>query len=178
MTDPVHFLAFGFGTGLAPFADRFPDRFFDVGIAEQHAVTFAAGMASQGMRPFVAIYSTFLQRAYDQIIHDVCLQNLPVRFMIDRGGLVGDDGPTHHGAFDLTFLRTVPNLVVMTPKVENELASMVRTASPPSSPPSPSPTRSSNGCGWDFMSWFVRVLSVKIWQKSPKSKTAASICVG
>jgi 1-deoxy-D-xylulose-5-phosphate synthase len=116
------------GTGLAHFARRFPDRFFDVGIAEQHAVTFAAGLAAQGMKPVVAIYSTFLQRAYDQIIHDVCLQNLPVRFMIDRGGLVGDDGPTHHGVFDLTFLRTVPNMILMAPGDENELASMVRTA--------------------------------------------------
>ncbi len=116
------------GTGLSYFARRFPDRFFDVGIAEQHAVTFAAGLAAAGMKPVVAIYSTFLQRAYDQIVHDVCLQRLPVRFMIDRGGLVGDDGPTHHGAFDLSFLRAVPNLVLMAPKDENELAAMVRTA--------------------------------------------------
>ena len=116
------------GTGLSHFARLFPDRFFDVGIAEQHAVTFAAGLAAAGMRPVVAIYSTFLQRAYDQIVHDVCLQRLPVRFMVDRGGLVGDDGPTHHGAFDLSFLRAVPNLVVMAPKDENELAAMVRTA--------------------------------------------------
>jgi len=116
------------GTGLSHFAKRFPDRFFDVGIAEQHAVTFAAGLAAAGMKPVVAVYSTFLQRAYDQIVHDVCLQRLPVRFLIDRGGLVGDDGPTHHGAFDLSFLRAVPNLVVMAPKDENELAAMVRTA--------------------------------------------------
>ncbi len=116
------------GTGLSHLAKRCPARFFDVGIAEQHAVTFAAGMAAGGMKPFVAIYSTFLQRAYDQIIHDVCLQKLPVRFMVDRGGIVGDDGPTHHGVFDLSFLRTVPNLVVASPKDENELASMVRTA--------------------------------------------------
>ena len=116
------------GTGLSHFARRFPERFFDVGIAEQHAVTFAAGLAAAGMKPVVAVYSTFLQRAYDQIIHDVCLQRLPVRFMIDRGGLVGDDGPTHHGAFDLSFLRAIPNLVVMAPKDENELAAMVRTA--------------------------------------------------
>ncbi|MBN2564287.1 MAG: 1-deoxy-D-xylulose-5-phosphate synthase [Candidatus Eisenbacteria bacterium] len=116
------------GTGLSHFARRFPERFYDVGIAEQHAVTFAAGLASQGMKPVVAIYSSFLQRAYDQVVHDVCLQKLPVRFMIDRGGLVGDDGPTHHGVFDLTFLRAVPNLVVMAPKDENELAGMVRTA--------------------------------------------------
>jgi 1-deoxy-D-xylulose-5-phosphate synthase len=116
------------GTGLSDFAGRFPERFFDVGIAEQHAVTFAAGLASIGMKPVVAIYSSFLQRAYDQIIHDVCLQGLPVRFMVDRGGIVGDDGPTHHGVFDLTFLRAVPGLVIMSPKDENELAAMVRTA--------------------------------------------------
>ncbi|MCD4691024.1 1-deoxy-D-xylulose-5-phosphate synthase, partial [bacterium] len=116
------------GTGLATFAKNHPDRFFDVGIAEQHAVTFAAGLAVTGLKPVVAIYSTFLQRAYDQIIHDVCLQKLPVRFMIDRGGIVGDDGPTHHGVFDLTFLRAVPNLMVMAPKDENELARMVCTA--------------------------------------------------
>jgi len=116
------------GTGLTYLAKRCPERFFDVGIAEQHAMTFAAGMASRGLKPFVAIYSTFLQRAYDQIIHDVALQGLPVRLMVDRGGLVGDDGPTHHGAFDLSFLRAVPGLVVMSPKDENELASMVRTA--------------------------------------------------
>ncbi|MFH1688876.1 MAG: 1-deoxy-D-xylulose-5-phosphate synthase [Candidatus Eisenbacteria bacterium] len=116
------------GTGLTHFAGRFPERFFDVGIAEQHAVTFAAGLASQGMKPVVAMYSSFLQRAYDQVIHDVCLQGLPVRLMIDRGGIVGDDGPTHHGVFDLSFLRAVPGLVVMSPKDENELAAMVRTA--------------------------------------------------
>ncbi len=116
------------GTGLVHFAKHFPDRFFDVGIAEQHAVTFGAGLAAQGVKPVVALYSSFAQRAYDQIIHDVCLQNLPVRFMIDRGGVVGDDGPTHHGVFDLSFLRAVPNLVLMAPKDENELGSMVRTA--------------------------------------------------
>jgi len=116
------------GTGLVYFARAFPDRFYDVGIAEQHAVTFAAGMAATGLKPFVAIYSTFLQRAYDQIIHDVCLQNLPVRLMVDRGGLVGDDGPTHHGVFDLSFLRTVPGMVVASPKDENELGALVRTA--------------------------------------------------
>jgi len=116
------------GTGLSDFAGRFPERFFDVGIAEQHAVTFAAGLAAIGMKPVVALYSSFLQRAYDQVIHDVCLQRLPVRFMIDRGGIVGDDGPTHHGVFDLTFLRAVPDLVIMSPRDENELAAMVRTA--------------------------------------------------
>jgi 1-deoxy-D-xylulose-5-phosphate synthase len=116
------------GTGLARFARCFPDRFFDVGIAEQHAVTFAAGLATEGMLPVVAIYSTFLQRSLDQIIHDVCLPNLPVTFVIDRAGLVGDDGPTHHGVFDLTFLRFIPNLVLMAPKDEHELQHMLHTA--------------------------------------------------
>jgi 1-deoxy-D-xylulose-5-phosphate synthase len=116
------------GTGLMQFARRFPNRFFDVGIAEQHAVTFAAGLATEGMLPVVAIYSTFLQRALDQIIHDVCLQNLPVTFAIDRAGVVGDDGPTHHGVFDLSYLRFIPNLVIMAPKDENELQHMLYTA--------------------------------------------------
>ena len=116
------------GTGLSKFAQAYPDRFFDVGIAEQHGVTFAAGIASEGFRPVVAIYSTFLQRAYDQIVHDVCLEALPVIFMIDRGGLVGEDGPTHHGQFDLTYLRNLPNMVVMSPKDENELRRMMLTA--------------------------------------------------
>jgi len=114
------------GTGLADFARKFPERFFDVGIAEQHAVTFAAGLAVEGFRPVVAIYSTFIQRAFDQIVHDVCLQNLPVCFALDRGGLVGEDGPTHHGALDLSFLRTAPNLSLMAPKDENELRKMLR----------------------------------------------------
>ncbi|MDZ7640869.1 MAG: 1-deoxy-D-xylulose-5-phosphate synthase [Desulfurivibrio sp.] len=116
------------GTGLDPFATQFPDRFFDVGIAEQHALTFAAGLASEGLRPVVAVYSTFLQRAFDQIIHDVCLPNLPVILAVDRGGVVGDDGPTHHGVFDLAFLRIIPNLLLMAPKDENELRHMLYTA--------------------------------------------------
>jgi 1-deoxy-D-xylulose-5-phosphate synthase len=116
------------GTGLDKFKEIFPKRFFDVGIAEQHAVTFAAGLASQGLKPIVAIYSTFLQRAYDQIIHDVSLQNLPVIFAIDRAGLVGADGPTHHGNFDISYLRHIPNLTVMSPKDENELGHMLKTA--------------------------------------------------
>jgi len=116
------------GTGLVGFAQKFPERFFDVGIAEQHAVTFAAGLAAQGMRPVVAIYSTFLQRAYDQLIHDVALQNLPVIFAIDRGGIVGDDGRTHQGAFDLAYLRSIPNFTVMAPKDEAELVEMLWTA--------------------------------------------------
>jgi len=116
------------GTGLSAFKERFPERFFDVGIAEQHAVTFAAGLASKGFRPVVAIYSTFLQRAYDQIVHDVCLQNLPVVFAVDRGGLVGEDGATHHGTFDLSYLRHIPNMTVMAPRDENELGHMLNTA--------------------------------------------------
>ncbi|MGH9489817.1 MAG: transketolase C-terminal domain-containing protein, partial [Terriglobales bacterium] len=116
------------GTGLAEFARRFPGRFYDVGIAEQHAVTFAAGLATQGLRPVAAIYSTFLQRAYDQIIHDVCLMNLPVTFALDRGGIVGADGPTHHGLYDLAYLAAAPNMTVMAPKDENELRHMLFTA--------------------------------------------------
>ena len=116
------------GSGMVAFSKEFPDRYFDVGIAEQHAVTFAAGLACDGMKPVVAIYSTFLQRAYDQLIHDVALQNLPVVFALDRGGLVGADGPTHHGAFDLSFVRAVPNLVVMAPADENECRQMLYTA--------------------------------------------------
>jgi 1-deoxy-D-xylulose-5-phosphate synthase len=116
------------GTGLDAFAKVIPERFFDVGICEQHAVTFAAGLATRGMRPVVAIYSTFLQRAYDQIFHDVCLMHLPVVFALDRGGLVGSDGPTHHGCFDLSYLRVFPELVVMAPKDEDELRNMLATA--------------------------------------------------
>ncbi|MFH1076603.1 MAG: 1-deoxy-D-xylulose-5-phosphate synthase [Pseudomonadota bacterium] len=116
------------GTGLSRFAELFPDRFFDVGIAEQHGVTFAAGMAAEGYKPVVAIYSTFLQRAYDQILHDVCLESLPVSFAVDRGGIVGEDGATHQGVFDLSYLRSMPNMVVMAPKDENELRRMMVTA--------------------------------------------------
>ncbi|MBW1919206.1 MAG: 1-deoxy-D-xylulose-5-phosphate synthase [Deltaproteobacteria bacterium] len=116
------------GTGLKKFADSYPERFLDVGIAEQHAVTFAAGLATEGFKPVVAIYSTFLQRAFDQIIHDVCLPNLHVIFCLDRSGLVGEDGPTHHGCLDITFLRSLPNMTLMAPKDENELRHMLYTA--------------------------------------------------
>lgn len=116
------------GTGLTRFSKAFPERFFDVGIAEQHAVTFAAGLASKGAKPVVAIYSTFLQRAYDQILHDVCIDKHPVVFALDRGGIVGEDGPTHHGLFDYSYLRAIPNITVMAPMDENELARMMRTA--------------------------------------------------
>ncbi len=116
------------GTGLEEFMRRFPDRFYDIGIAEQHAVTFAAGLALEGIKPVVAIYSTFLQRAYDQVLQDVCLQNLPVVFALDRGGIVGEDGPTHQGLFDFSYLRHIPNLIIMVPKDENEFQHMIKTA--------------------------------------------------
>jgi 1-deoxy-D-xylulose-5-phosphate synthase len=120
--------AMGGGTGLNLFQKRFPERCFDVGIAEQHAVTFAAGLATEGLKPFCAIYSSFLQRGYDQVVHDVDLQKLPVRFAMDRAGLVGADGPTHCGAFDTTFMACLPNMVVMAPSCEAELMHMVATA--------------------------------------------------
>lgn len=119
--------AMGEGTGLTAFEKEFPDRLYDVGIAEQHAVTFAGGLAAEGLRPVVVMYSTFLQRAYDQVVHDVATQNLPVTFCLDRGGLVAEDGTTHHGAFDYAYLRHMPNMVVMAPKDENELQHMVKT---------------------------------------------------
>jgi 1-deoxy-D-xylulose-5-phosphate synthase len=133
------------GTGLSVFSQAFPERFFDVGIAEQHAVTFAAGLATEGFRPVVAIYSTFLQRAYDQILHDVCLESHPVVFALDRGGIVGEDGPTHHGLFDLCYLRSMPNMVVMAPKDENELQHMLKTAIEHSGPIA---FRYPRGCGF------------------------------
>ncbi len=116
------------GTGLDKFAEHYPDRFFDVGIAESHGITFACGLAVEGLHPVAAIYSTFTQRAYDQVVHDLCLQNLPVPLALDRAGIVGEDGPTHHGVFDLAYLRHVPNMVVMAPKDENELQHMIKTA--------------------------------------------------
>jgi 1-deoxy-D-xylulose-5-phosphate synthase len=120
--------AMGEGTGLDEFSKRFPERFYDVGIAEQHAVTFATGLACEGMRPVVAIYSTFLQRAFDQVMHDTCLMRAPVTFVLDRGGLVGADGPTHHGLYDLVYLPALPGIVVMAPKDENELRHMLYTS--------------------------------------------------
>ncbi|MFN8220055.1 MAG: 1-deoxy-D-xylulose-5-phosphate synthase [Fimbriimonadales bacterium] len=116
------------GTGLTKFSKVFPDRYYDVGIAEQHAVTFAAGLAAGGLKPFCTIYSTFLQRGFDQVLHDVCIQNLPVRFFMDRAGLVGDDGPTHHGAFDISFLTFIPNMVLLAPRDTTELREMTRFA--------------------------------------------------
>jgi 1-deoxy-D-xylulose-5-phosphate synthase len=134
------------GSGLVRFAKEYPQRYFDVGIAEQHAVTFAAGLACDGMKPVVAIYSTFLQRAYDQLIHDVALQNLPVVFAIDRAGLVGADGPTHAGAFDISFLRAIPNMTIMAPSDENECRQMLYTAFSLDSPSAVRYPRGS-GCG-------------------------------
>jgi 1-deoxy-D-xylulose-5-phosphate synthase len=122
------------GSGLVEYSKRFPERYHDVAIAEQHAVTFAAGLAAEGLKPVVAIYSTFLQRAYDQLIHDVALQNLPVVFAVDRAGLVGSDGATHQGSYDLTFLRCIPNMVIMAPADENECRQMLYTATTLSSP--------------------------------------------
>ena len=117
------------GTGLKIFKENFNKRFFDVGIAEQHAVTMAAGMATEGFKPFVAIYSTFLQRAFDQIVHDVAIQKLPVRFAIDRAGQVGSDGPTHAGSFDITYISTLPNFIVMAPSNQSEeLIKMIKTS--------------------------------------------------
>src|SRR5437764_11170757 len=117
------------GSGMVEYSERFAERYFDVGIAEQHAVTFAAGLACEGMKPVVAIYSTFLQRGYDQLIHDVAIQNLPVVFALDRGGLVGADGATHAGAFDIAYLRCIPNVSVLTPADENECRQALYTAS-------------------------------------------------
>ena len=132
------------GSGMVEYSKRFPDRYFDVAIAEQHAVTFAAGLAAEGYKPVVAIYSTFLQRAYDQLIHDVALQNLPVVFAIDRAGLVGSDGATHQGSYDLTFMRCIPNMTIMAPADENECRQMLYTAT---TLPGPSAVRFPRGTG-------------------------------
>lgn len=132
------------GTGLDRFMAQYPDRFFDVGIAESHGITFACGLAVEGLHPVAAIYSTFTQRAYDQVMHDLCLQNLPVTLALDRAGIVGEDGPTHHGVFDLAYLRHLPNMIIMAPKDENELQHMIRTAV---EHPGPSAVRYPRGTG-------------------------------
>jgi 1-deoxy-D-xylulose-5-phosphate synthase len=137
--------AMGSGTGIDKLAREMPRRTYDVGIAEQHAVTFAGGMATEGFIPVVAIYSTFLQRGYDEILHDVCLQNLHVVFALDRAGLVGADGPTHHGVFDFAYMRAMPNMVIMAPKDENELQHMLKTAI---DHPGPISLRYPRGEGW------------------------------
>ena len=135
------------GTGLDKFAERFPERCFDVGIAEQHGVTFAAGLACEGLKPFAAIYSTFLQRGYDQVVHDVAIQSLPVRFAIDRAGLVGADGATHAGSFDLAYLGCLPGFVVMAAADELELMHMVATAAHDRRPPVGVPLSARRGLG-------------------------------
>ena len=140
------------GTGLNLFEKKFPDRTFYVGIAEQHAVTFAAGLATEGYKPYAAIYSTFLQRAYDQVVHDVALQSLPVRFAIDRAGLVGADGPTHAGSFDITYLSTLPNFVVMAASDEAELVKMINTSVNINDRPSAFRYPRGNGVGIDLPS--------------------------
>lgn len=133
------------GTGLDKFAQQYPERFFDVGIAESHGITFACGLATEGLHPVAAIYSTFMQRAYDQVVHDMCLQNLPVTLAMDRAGIVGEDGPTHHGTFDIAYLRHIPNIVVMAPRDENELQHMIRTSV---EYPGPSAVRYPRGAGF------------------------------
>ena len=165
------------GTGLDIFAKKFPDRMFDVGIAEQHAVTFAAGLATQGYKPFAAIYSTFLQRAYDQVVHDVALQNLPVRFAIDRAGLVGADGPTHAGSFDITYLSTLPNFVVMGASDEAELVKMVNTAVSINDRPSAFRYPRGNGNGVDLPS-ISEILEIGKGKIVKEGKKAAILSFG
>ncbi len=164
------------GTGLTPFAREFPDRFFDVGIAEQHAIAFAAGLAAEGFRPVVALYSSFLQRGYDQLFHDVCLQELPVTFAIDRAGVVGNDGPTHHGVFDLSYLRAVPGLTIMAPKDENELQHMLVTAL---SLPGPAALRYPRGNGLGVpMDQILEPLPIGRGELLEKGKDGAIVAVG
>ncbi len=164
------------GTGLDKFKERFPERYFDVGIAEQHAVTFAAGLAKKGLKPVVAIYSTFLQRAYDQIIHDVALQELPVTFAIDRAGLVGEDGATHHGSFDLSYLRVVPNLVVAAPKDEEELRHLLYTAVYSGRPFA---VRYPRGRGYGVeLGENLRKIPIGSWERLREGKDLAILAVG
>ncbi len=168
--------AMGSGTGIDKFAKEFPERSYDVGIAEQHAVTFAAGMATEGMVPVVAIYSTFLQRGYDEILHDVCVQNLHVVLALDRGGLVGADGPTHHGVFDFAYMRSIPNLVVMAPKDENELQHMLQTAIEHEGPVS---LRYPRGEGWGVtMDAQARALEIGKGELLRSGKSVAILAIG
>ncbi|MEN3027699.1 MAG: 1-deoxy-D-xylulose-5-phosphate synthase [Aquificaceae bacterium] len=163
------------GSGLVEFSQRFPERFFDVGIAEQHACTFAAGLACAGLKPVACYYSTFLQRAYDQLIHDVALQKLPVVFAIDRGGLVGDDGPTHHGVFDLSYLRCVPNLVVCAPKDEQELRDLLYTALHYEGPFA---IRYPRGPAYGVPTEGFRLLKVGSWEVLREGKEGVILAVG
>lgn len=168
--------AMGSGTGIDKFAKDFPERSYDVGIAEQHAVTFAAGMATEGLIPVVAIYSTFLQRGYDQILHDVCVQNLHVVLALDRGGLVGADGPTHHGVFDFAYMRSIPNLVIMAPKDENELQHMLQTAIEHTGPIS---LRYPRGEGWGVpMEAQARALEIGKGELLRPGKSVAILAIG
>lgn len=164
------------GSGLAKFAEVYPDRFFDVGIAEEHAVTFAAGLAAGGLRPVVALYSTFLQRAYDQIVHDVCLQNLPVVFAVDRAGLVGEDGPTHHGAFDLSFLRHIPGLVVAAPKDTIELRNLLATAFRHDGPMAIRYPRGGGPCAYEPAE--MEILSIGQGERLIEGADAAIVAIG
>ena len=168
--------AMGSGTGIDKFAKAFPERSYDVGIAEQHAVTFAAGMATEGLIPVVAIYSTFLQRGYDEILHDVCLQDLHVVLALDRGGLVGADGPTHHGVFDFAYMRAIPNLVIMAPKDENELQHMLQTAIEHNGPVS---FRYPRGEGWGVtMDAQARTLEIGKGELLRPGKSVAILAIG
>jgi len=164
------------GTGLDKFAEHFPGRFFDVGIAESHGVTFACGLAAEGLHPVAAIYSTFTQRAYDQVVHDLCLQNLPVTLALDRAGLVGEDGPTHHGVFDIAYLRHVPNMVMMAPKDENELQHMIKTAV---EHPGPTAVRYPRGTGCGVpMDQELRTLRIGKAELVKEGGDAAIIAIG
>ena len=164
------------GTGLAPAVKLFPERVFDVGIAEQHAVTFAAGLATQGYRPIAAIYSTFLQRAYDQIIHDVCVQNLPVTFALDRAGVAGDDGKTHQGAFDLSYLRCLPNMIVAAPKDEDELRHLLYSATQTQGPMA---VRFPRGSGLGVpLSEELHLIPIGSWEKLRDGADLAILAVG
>ncbi len=164
------------GTGLTPFSKAFPERFFDVGIAEQHALTFAAGLAVEGFKPVAAIYSTFAQRAYDQLFHDICLQKLPVTLAMDRAGLVGDDGPTHHGVFDLSFTRHLPQLTVMAPKDENELRRMLKTAVNFGSPIS---LRYPRGAGYGVtLDKDIETITIGVGEKLADGRDVAILAIG
>ena len=164
------------GSGMVEFSQKYPERYFDVAIAEQHAVTFAAGLAIEGMKPVVAIYSSFMQRAYDQIIHDVAIQNLPVLFAIDRAGLVGADGPTHQGAFDISFLRTIPNMVIMTPSDENECRMMLFTGYQLNQPPAGRYPRGTGSCV--TLSTELETLPVGKGQIVRQGQSIALLCFG
>ncbi len=164
------------GTGLDKFAEQYPGRFFDVGIAESHGITFACGLAVEGLHPVAAIYSTFTQRAYDQVVHDLCLQNLPVTLALDRAGIVGEDGPTHHGVFDMAYLRHVPNMVVMAPKDENELQHMMKTAV---EHPGPTAVRYPRGTGCGVpMDQELRTLPIGKAERIKDGDDAAIIAIG